>query len=200
MVHTNERAANVSRRTVLKASTVGIGGLVATGTAVADGRGVTRQTAAVSGQGPAGDVVAGGRATIKRSDDGIGAKVRMPTPDPGSYAYPDPDEYDTVSAPGHPEGFTLWVFVFDDPGDDDFTGAFLGAGHLVGGDTLTLSGHVSTTTDPFVGERLANPRGAAVRLAVAPHGEVDDEIMPEQIKTPGGAQEHWWFASFDPPD
>lgn len=104
-----------------------------------------------------------------------------------------------MSEPGHPEGFTLWVFVFDDPGADDFTGAFLGAGHIVGGDTLTLSGHTSTNSEPFVGEHLANPRRAEVHLAVAPHGEVDDDIMPEQIKTPGGGPANWWFAIFGPP-
>ena len=89
------------------------------------------------------------------------------------------------------------MFVFDEAGDE-FAGAFLGGGHFAGGDSLTLSGHVSTTTRPFVGQRLENPRGAEVHLAVAPHGEVDAEIMPNQIKTPGGEPAHWWFALFAP--
>lgn len=197
---TNESPQNpgVSRRTVLKASTVAVGGLGTTGTAAANGSGDTEQTADVVGQGPDGDVVVEDGATIRRSNHGVETTVQMPTPKPGSYEYPDPEENDTVSEPGHPEGFTLWVFVFDDPEDDEFTGVFLGAGHVVGGDTLTLSGHVSTSTEPFVGDPVKNPRGAEIHLAVAPHGEVDDEIMPDQIKRPGGGPEHWWFALFDP--
>lgn len=200
MTNNPPQIPDVSRRTVLKASTIAVGGLSMTGTAAANGSGVTKQTEDIFGQGPDGDVVAEDGATIRRSDNGVKAKVKMPPPESGSYVYPELEENSPVSEPGHPEGFTLWVFVFDDPEDDDFTGAFLGAGHIVGGDTLTLSGHTSTNTEPFVGEQLENPREAEVHLAVAPHGEVDNEIMPDQIKTPGGSPQHWWFALFNPPD
>jgi hypothetical protein len=143
------------------------------------------QTTDVVDQGPEGDVVAEDGATIERTDNGIKATVKMPTPESGEYAYPDP---------GHPEGFTLWVFIKE--GEERF-GAFLGAGHIVGGDTLTLSGQISTETEPFVGDSLRNPREAEVHLTVAPHGEVDDDIMLEQIQTPGGRPQHWWHAVFD---
>lgn len=158
-------------------------------------------TADVVGQGPDGDVVAEDGATLKRTDNSIKTKVEMPTPESGEYEYPEPEG--TVSEPGHPEGFTLWVFVFDDQlgpanGDVPWSSAFLGAGHIVGGDTLTLSGQINKNTEPFAGFHLQNPRDVEVHLAVAPHGEVDEEIMPDQIKTPGGGPQHWWHAVFEP--
>jgi len=37
----------------------------------------------------------------------------MPTPEPGSYTYP---QGPTASGePGHPETFSLWVFIFFNP-------------------------------------------------------------------------------------
>lgn len=151
------------------------------------------------------EVYATNAASLRRTANGVQPTIKMPTPESGTYAYPDTDEFATVSEPGHPEGFTLWVFVFDPDADPavvggqemPWTGAFLGAGHLVGGDTLTLRGNVSTRTDPFVGNELENPQEAAVHLAVAPHGAVDRDIMPEQIQTPGGGPHHWWVAVFD---
>ena len=106
------------------------------------------------------------------------------------------------SGPGHPETFSLWVFVFDDElgpfADNPWTSVFVGADHVVGGPTLTLSGHISTSTEPFAGFDLENPQDVAVHLAVAPHGALDPELMPEQITTPthpGPAI--WWVALFD---
>jgi hypothetical protein len=131
----------------------------------------------------------------------------MPTPEPGTYTYP---QTGAISGPGHPEAFTLWVFVFNfpdlcdrpcDAGDLGDTpaqgGAFLGAGHLVGGKNLTLSGHLSTETTPFAGAALQNPAGAEVHLAVAPHGGLDPSVMPDQIKTPSGPSTVWWTALFE---
>lgn len=69
------------------------------------------------------------------------------------------------------------------------------AGHIVGGPALTLSGTVSRNSEPVVGAPLADPTGAAVHLAVAPHGALNPEKMPEQTKTrtkPGPAI--WWLA------
>lgn len=92
-------------------------------------------TADVVGRGTDGDVAAEDGATLKRTANGIKANVKMPTPESGTYDYPDPhteDGDETVSEPGHPEGFTLWVFVFDDEfggfGDKPGSSAFLGAG------------------------------------------------------------------------
>lgn len=192
----------VSRRDVLKTSTIAVGCLAVTGIATASEGGATTQTEDVYGQGPEGDVVMEDGATLRRTNDAIQAKVQMPTPQPGSYDYPDP-EGPTVSEEGHPEGFSLWVFVFDDElggfGDNPWSSAFFGAGHMVGGDTLTLSGQINENSEPFVGFPLENPREAEVHLAVAPHGGLDPDLMPDQIKTPGGGPEHWWFAVFESP-
>lgn len=153
--------------------------------------GVTTETAVVVGQGADGPVVAGAEATIRRTANGISASVSMPTPSPGTYAYP------AAAEAGHPEVFTLWVFIFNDPEADDWDGAFLGAGHAVAGSHLELSGHISRRSEPFVGDGLENPGGAKVHLAVAPHGALDPEQLPEQMQTPAGTADHWWFALFD---
>lgn len=141
-----------------------------------------------------GDLYAADAAEIQRLPNGIRVKVKMPTPEPGSYHYPDDAEE------GPPEAFTLWVFVIDPDqpkhGENDWTGAFLGAGHVFGGPKLTLSGHISTKTEPFLGHHLENPDEADVFFRVAPHGKVDPDKLPEQIKTPSGNPEHWWEADF----
>ncbi|MFW6198855.1 MAG: hypothetical protein ACOC5E_03425 [Acidobacteriota bacterium] len=172
--------------------------------AAARSAGATVETADVVGQGPDGPVVAEEGATIRRTPKGINVRLSMPTPEPGSYTYPSgPEGGAWTDEEGPPEAFTLWVFVFDDPTVDDpdelaFTGAFLGAGHVVGGPELTLSGRVSTNTEPFVGEALDNPREARVHLAVAPHGALDPELMPDQIQTPTEpGPDIWWLAVFE---
>lgn len=159
------------------------------------------ETADVFGQGSDGPVVAEDGATLRRTDNGISVQVKMATPKPGTYTYPDPSPTATDEQ-GHPEVFTLWVFVFDDElggfGDNPWSSAFLGAGHVLGGDQLTLSGHISKNTEPFAGMKLENPEDAEVHLAVAPHGALDDELMPEQIKTPSGpGPDVWWLALFE---
>ena len=187
---------SVSRRTVLKGSAVALGSLGSVGTASASGRGVRKQTADVFGQGPDGPIVAEDGATIRRTPNGISMSVAMPTPAPGTYEYPT--EGVAYSGAGHPETFTLWAFVFNDPPADDWDGAFFVSGHVVGGPHLNLSGNISTNTEPFAGEYLENPEGAEVHLAVAPHGELDPGVMPEQIQTPTGpGPDIWWIALFD---
>jgi hypothetical protein len=169
---------------------VGLGGPVA-----AARHGVTSETADVFGQGPSGGVVAPDGATIRRTANGISMNLSMPAPEPGEYTYPDSGVH---SGPGHPETFSLWAFVFNDPPSKNWDGAFFVGGHVVGGPTLNLSGRVSTNTEPFDGEKLDNPAGAEVHLAVAPHGALDAELMPEQIKTPTGpGPDIWWLALFE---
>lgn len=159
--------------------------------------GVQVESTHVFGQGPEGPAVAGGEATLRRSPNGISVQLSMPTPEPGTYQYPTPGPTATDEV-GPPEAFSLWVFVFNDPEAEDWDGAFLGAGHVVDGPHLTLSGHISLNTDPFLGDRLANPEGAAVHLAVAPHGALDPDLMPGQIQTPSGpGPDIWWLAHFD---
>lgn len=155
------------------------------------------------GEGPA--LVTDG-ARLTRTSDGLSVRTAMPTPEPDSYTYPQSGVF---SGPGHPEGFTLWAFVFnvpagctdpcngDDLGDTPAQGgAFFVTGHLVGGKQLTLAGRISTQDSPAVGAALQNPLGAEVHLAVAPHGGLDSSAMPDQIKTPTGPPSVWWVALF----
>lgn len=163
-------------------------------------------TADILDQGGGPVLVADG-ARLIRTPNALGLKVAMPTPQPGTYTYP---EAGVFSGPGHPEGFTLWAFVFnfpdnctdpcnaDDLGTDTAAqgGAFFVTGHLAGGPHLTLSGQVSGQDTPVLGAGLRNPSGAEVHLAVAPHGGLDAELMPDQIKTPSGPPSVWWTALF----
>lgn len=191
--------------------TVSLAALVVVGSAGAEG--VTTQTADVHGQGAAGPLVADDGATLQRSDSGISAKLQMPTPEPGTYLYP-PAQTTPIAfpaaVPGHPEAYSLWMFVFNypalcsapcDSNDVGATtpargGAFNAGGHIVGGPNLSLDGHVSMNTEPFRGSMLLEPRTAEVHLAVAPHGEVRPELLPDQISKPIGSPPFWWIAVF----
>jgi hypothetical protein len=206
MTYEIQHIDGVSRRTVLKASAASVGALGLVGSATASEQGVTSETEDIFGQGEDGPVVAEDGATLRRTKNGISMEVSMPTPESGTYTYP---ESGVFSGPGHPEGFTLWAFTFNDPdacdgacGGDDLGqpaggGAYFVSGHMIGGPNLTLSGHVSKGSDPFGGSALSDPMGAEVHLAVAPHGALDPEKMPEQIKTPTGpGPDIWWLALF----
>lgn len=196
MANRTELLDAVSRRRLLQTGAVVVGGFGVTGAAAATG--VAKQTEDVFGQGLDGEVVAEDGATLRRTEDGVSMSLAMPTPEPGTYDYP---ESGLFSGPGHPEAFTLWAFVFNDPPAEDWDGAFFVAGHGVSGPKLNLSGRVSTNTEPFAGDHLDDPEGAEVHLAVAPHGELDPELMPEQIQTPTGpGPDIWWIALFDPPN
>jgi len=179
---------------------------------------VDTQTADVRGQGPGGPVVADDGATLQRSDSGLSAKLSMPTPEPGSYNYPPaqtkpPAPFTFPAAvPGHPEAYSLWMFVFNYPAlcsipcdSNDIGaatpargGAFNAAGHVEGGPNLSLDGHVSTNSTPFGGSMLLEPRTAEVHLAVAPHGKLVPELLPDQITKPIGSPPYWWIAIFNP--
>jgi hypothetical protein len=166
----------------------------------------------VRGQGSGGPVVAEEGAMLQRSDNGLSAKLTMPTPEPGTYNYPPAQTVPfpfPAAVPGHPEAYSLWVFVFNypalcsqpcDSNDLGVTGArggaFNAAGHVVGGSTLQLAGHVSTNSTPFGGSKLLEPRTAEVHLAVAPHGALDPTLLPDQITKPIGNPSFWWSAIF----
>lgn len=185
----------LSRRNLLKTGAVGVGAFSVV-PATTTGKRPTTQTVDVYGQVDNEDreVYAEDGAAITRTSNGVITSVSIPTPESGEYNYPEGAEE------GHPEAFTLWVFVFDDPDDEAWTGAFLGAGHVVGGSQLTLNGQVTKQTDPFLGDHLENPQDAEVHLAVAPHGEVDPDELPDQIQTPSGGPPYWWLATFEPPE
>ena len=171
------------------------------------------ETADVHGQGFPAPIVSPDGARLIRSDTGITISVRMPTPEPLTYAYPPGNAFNPDAEPGHPEVYSLWGFVFNFPEDcdaapctlDDFLagrgapGAFNVAGHVVGGPTLQLSGHISLESEQFGGaSRLLMPRTAEVHVAVAPHGRLQSGAMPAQIKTPIGSSDYWWMAFFLP--
>jgi hypothetical protein len=179
--------------------------------ATAGAAGVTQQTSDVFGQGPDGPIVAAGGAALMRSDSGLSVRLTMPTPEPGSYAYPPANDFLPAAVPGHPEAYSLWVFVFNYPslcnGPCDLDdigeatpargGVFNAAGHIEGGSTLTLGGHVSTGSAPFGGSPLLEPRTAFVHLAVAPHGALAPALLPDQISKPIGSPSYWWIAVFE---
>lgn len=128
------------------------------------------ETADLVGQGLGGSVVAPGGAAILRTPTGVAASVTMSTPEPDSYTYPTSGA--ATDKAGHPEAFSLWVFVFFNPeecagpvcapGDlmndpDVIAGAFNAGGHLEGGPNLNLQGFVNMNTSTFGG---ANVNGA----------------------------------------
>lgn len=176
----------------------------------------------IVGQGSDGPTVAVDGAAILRTGNGLTAQVSMPTPEPGSYEYSSaPTASDEA---GHPEAFTLWVFVFynpeacdgacDDPDlahkEDVVAGAYNAGGHFAAGPNLTITGHVNHRSAVFpppnataeletLGEALEmgfDIADAEVHLAVAPHGALDPQLLPEQISTPAGPPSLWWVAQF----
>ena len=190
----------------------------------ADGNeGATRQTVDVVGQSPAGPVVSADGASLIRTKNGITASLNMPTPMSGSYSYPPANPFQTVApVPGTPEVFTGWLFFFNNPENcavaykcippapgapapNDFTegrgGVYNFAGHAISGiGSLNMVGHISVGEAPFGGPfALDNPAGAEIHLAVAPHGVLVPELMPQQINTPVGNPSFWWLALLPAP-
>lgn len=174
-------------------------------------QGSLKKSVDVVGQGMAGPVVSAKGATLIRTKNGITASLSMPTPVSGSYTYPPGNVFQPLVFAGHPEVFTGWMFVFNDPANcsdpcngDDLGdtpargGAFNFAGHVVGGSTLNLTGHISKRSEPFAGVPIDNPLGAEVHLAVAPHGGLQPDMLPTQITFPIGSGEVWWLAIFLP--
>jgi hypothetical protein len=155
-------------------------------------------------------------ATVIRTKNGVSIALTMPTPMPGSYSYPPPNAFQTIApAPGTPEVFTGWAFIFNEPENcavphecippGDFAAARGGvhnyAGHAISGSgTLNLVGHISVGEPRFGGPfGLEDPVGAEIHLALAPHGVLLPELLPDQIKTPVGSPPFWWLALFRAP-
>lgn len=186
-------------------------------------KGAVKQTVDVVGQGPAGPVVSPDGASLIRTNNGITASINMPTPMSGSYSYPPTNPFQTVTpVPGTPEVFTGWLFFFNDPENcavpnqcippppdaetpNDFTegrgGVYNFAGHAISGrGSLNMVGHISVGETQFGGPfALDNPTGAEIHLAVAPHGLLVPELMPQQINTPVGNPSFWWLALLQAP-
>lgn len=190
--------------------------LISTGAQV-NAQGTIRQTVDVFGQGFGGPVVSEDGATLIRNRNGVTAAITMPTPMPGSYDYPPPNAFQPVApVPGTPEVFTGWFFFFNQPencavpnqcvpGPNDFTmgrgGVYNFAGHAVsGGGTLKLVGNILVGEQQFGGPfSLEDPDVAEIHLAVAPHGMLVPELLPEQLSTPVGSPPYWWIALFPAP-
>jgi hypothetical protein len=171
------------------------------------------EQANVMNQGGAG-VYAPAGAMVVRQRNGLRLSVRMPTPEPGSYVYPDGTD------PGHPEIFTLWAFIFnypdlcDGPCDGNDIGAdapakgsvYNAGGHVASGNSLTIAGRVGVG-EPAVAPPgvtptpLVNPAGAEIHLAVTSHGELDPTTLPEEFHMPTGSPACgcWWVALFPVP-
>jgi hypothetical protein len=177
------------------------------------------ESADVVGQGLAGPVVATGGAAILRTPNGVVASLRMSTPEPGSYTYPTGPTGSGIA--GHPEAFSLWVFIFYNPeacasaicGPGDLmtnpaviAGAYNAGGHVEGGPNLNLGGSVNKDRFSFggpnaetLGQALAmgyDLADAEIHLAVAPHGALDPALLPGSISTPVGGPPTWWLAIF----
>lgn len=179
------------------------------------------ETEDIFGQGLDGETVATNGAKINRGSNGVTAKVTMPTPEPGSYMYPEGPTASGVE--GRPEAFSLWVFIFFNPeacgtpgecGPADLAtnpavvaGAFNAGGHLVAGPNLTISGRVTEQSPTFGPQEFAetipqalsdgfNIADADIHVAVAPHGALAPALLPAQIKTPAGDPSFWWTATF----
>ena len=162
----------------------------------------------VSTQG-GGGVYAVDGASLIRQPNGLQARMSIPTPQPGTYNYP------AGKVPGHPEVFTLWIFVFNYPdlctapcdmndlGVDKPAqgGAYNGGGHAVGGERLTIAGRIRVGEAPFdhpviTMAPLQSPETAEVHLAIAPHGALDPSTLPDEFRLPTGTPAFWWAAIF----
>ena len=177
------------------------------------------ETTDLFGQGMGGPTVAVDGAMINRGATGVTASVTMPTPQPDSYVYPTGSTASGVA--GHPEAFSLWVIVFFNPdacdgacdmpdvtgNPDVVAGGYNAGGHMAAGPKLTLSGRVNAQSATFGGpnaESIAQALAsgysfadADIHIAVAPHGALAPELLPEQITTPAGTPAHWWLGIFD---
>lgn len=168
--------------------------------------GAQGETQDVMAQGGLGVYAADG-AKVVRQPHGFRASVTMPAPAPGSYTYAP----GTIE--GHPEVFTLWAFVFNHPelcngpcnGDDlgmdkpAQGGAYNVGGVVSSGGSLTISGRIRVGEDPFRWAPLAEVESAEIHLAVAPHGALDPQSLPSELRLPAGsgACACWWVAIFE---
>jgi hypothetical protein len=208
-------------RTRTLATLVAAASLVLSATAASAASGW--ETADVVGQSLAGPVVAAEGAAVLRTPNGVAASLRMSTPEPDSYTYPTGPTGSGMA--GHPEAFSLWVFIFYNPGEcagpvcgpadlmnnpDVIAGAYNAGGHLEGGPRLNLEGFVNNSSSTFggpnaetLGQALSmgfDLADADIHLAVAPHGGLDPALLPGSISTPVGSPATWWLAIFPPLD
>lgn len=165
-------------------------------------------------------VVDDASATVLRAPNGVIASVSMPVPASGTYCYPPANLAFNPAAgpavPGHPEAFSFWAIYFNSPDDcleeecsvvdvlgpncaNAQAGAVKLSGHVIGNGTLHLSGYLSVGEGPLgpLGcAPFSNVLGSDIHLAVAPHGMLIPELMPEPIQTPPGGGPGYWYPAF----
>jgi hypothetical protein len=181
-------------------------------------KGAIKQTVDVMGQVMMGQrpVASPDGAKIIRTKNGVTVSINMPTPMSGTYNLP-PETF-----AGVPEVFSGWLFFFNEPENcamphqcsppppgteapNDFTegrgGVYNFAGHATSGrGSLNMVGHISVGEMQFGGPyALENPTGAEIHLAIAPHGILIPDLMPQQMRTPAGGPPLWWVALLPPP-
>lgn len=181
------------------------------------------QTSGFPGQGGVEPALATDGAELERRDDGLVARVDIPTPEPGSYEYPTGDMVSPWAEPhppvspgaaNAPEVFTLWLIVFNDPESctndqcdaDDIAadasargGVYQVDGRVADGGSMSFVGNVRLGQQPEVGSPLDNPMGADVHLAIAPHGRaLSGTDGWRQLNGPVGNPTLWWTAEFSP--
>ena len=181
------------------------------------------QTSGVNGQGGLEPALAADGAELERRDDGLVARIDVPTPEPGSYEYPtgdmvspwaDPHPPVSPGAANAPEVFTAWLIVFNDPTSctndqcdaDDIAadarargGVYQLDGRVADDTSMSFVGNIRLGQQPDTGSPLDNPTGADVHLAIAPHGRaLSGADGWRQLNGPVGNPTHWWMAEFTP--
>lgn len=175
----------------------------------------TTESSDVLGQGGVGVLAADG-ATLDRSIDSVRILYAVPTPQPGSYAYPTSDMVPPGAThpevvPGSPEVFTLWAFVFNYPdmctdGVCDFDdlghpesrgGVYRVDGVVATGSSIVFRTGITLGQSATAFFDLENPLGAEVHLAMAPHGMAHGGAdLRAQLNTSVGTPAYWWPALF----
>ncbi|MGI9607931.1 MAG: hypothetical protein ACR2P0_17515 [Acidimicrobiales bacterium] len=178
--------------------------------------GVQRDRTDVLGQGGEGVLEEDG-ALLARRNKVLRIGWTVPTPEPGSYAYPTADMIPPGApphpeiVPGYPEVFTLWAFVFnfpelctdntcdfDDIGDTPAQGGVFQLDAIVAtDDRIDMRGKIRTKDTPANGAKLQAPMTAEVHVAMAPHGQAacGDDLV-RQLNGGVGGPPQWFPALF----
>ena len=144
------------------------------------------------------DLLLAENAHLERSPDGITISIRIPTPEPGSYTYP---ETVPLERQAQPEVFTGWAFVFNNPehcvtnpepprcGPGDFN-------EEVKVGVYTFGGHVASLDQHSGGDLVANEAtdGDVVLAGSVMAGQEQLPMPPDAVtfplENPEGAEVH----------
>lgn len=149
---------------------------------------------------PSGDLLRPENATLTRHEDRVEIEIRLDTPVPGSYEYPESVPPERRAAP---ELFTAWVFVFNRPehcvgsteaprcGPDDFSEAVRGGVYNVGAHVTSID-HSGGTFELDRGtDGQAILRGEImVGDPPRPNSPPGDQHVRSALENPLGAEIH----------